>query len=138
VSNPRRTGPNHEISSEAPAAPVKRHKHGFLQPLSSKSALFTYAVVVCCSVLVSHSMTYSLINSGLGMEANPGADATIWMPPILNITFWEGGVVTFFATGWRSFRKYQDLFMPLALALTVVCAADAANDIFVCFQVGLL
>lgn len=39
---------------------------------------------------------------------------------------------------WEYFDGNQDLIIPFTLALVILCAFDAANDVMVAIQVGLL
>lgn len=107
-------------------------------PLAGRGALPVYGMIICASVLVTHSLTYVIIGSGLGYEANPFAGATIWMPAWLNLAVWEGALVGILTFLLRKFEANRTAVLITIVPVMVFFVADAVNDVVVACRLGLL
>jgi len=105
--------------------------------LLTKDAVAFYGVAICTCVIISHTLTYAILNSGHGFERNPMALATLWMGPVLNLAIWGGFMAGLAVFMWSKFEKNRSVVLVVMLPLFVFCLADAANDMIVAFQCGL-
>ena len=88
-------------------------------------------------MLVSHALTYLVLSAGTGSEMNPMASATLWMPPMLNLGLWEGGMVGLMVFLHGRFDRNRELVLSLLIPLCLLTAMDATNDVMVAVRVGL-
>jgi hypothetical protein len=94
--------------------------------------------LVCASILITHTLTYAIIGDGRGYEMNPAAFATLWMPPVLNVALWVGGMAGFMLYLYEKFDGNREVVTALSTALVAFALFDLANDVLVALQVGLI
>ena len=112
--------------------------HSLSASLFSRTSVAMYGVVICASMIVSHSLTYLIIARGSGHEANPMALLTLWIPPALNVALWGGGMAVMMSLMWERFERNRDVVLATIFPLLFITVADAANDLIVAVQVGIL
>jgi hypothetical protein len=102
-----------------------------------KRAVAIYGLTICGSVLISHSLTYMILDTGRGFEMNPLALGTLWLGPVVNISLWEGGMAGLTTYLWEKFERHKELVLALIIPILAMTVFDAANDIIVALHLGL-
>jgi hypothetical protein len=102
-----------------------------------KQAVAINGPTICASVLISHSLTYMILDTGPGFEMNPLALGTLWVGPMVDISLWEGGMAGLTTYLWDKFERHKELVLALIIPMLVMTVFDAANDIIVALHLGL-